>query len=160
MRYGTVFAYQAYYYPDAFFQTAIKEHRLPQSFLRSSTRKRTLLRPHKKQQEQPRQREHYSSEMLLTRFFPLFLFSTFTLAAPAPNPKANPAPIPVPLPQESGGLLEDLPVIIDGIKELLTPDAINELKDILKSAHSLLTPDFVNQTTTLINDATPVSYLK
>lgn len=70
--------------------------------------------------------------MLLSHFLPLYLLSTLSLAAPAPAPA--PAPVPISVPRDTSGLLQDLPEIVDGIKELLTPENVSQLKDILAGA--------------------------
>ena len=114
---------------------------------------------------------------------PIFLCPFLALAAPEPNPAPAPAP--------SGGLLNDLPDIMDGVKQLLSQDTldnldtiiggaatllsgdtpkslkkllsddnINKLQDIIGNADTLLKPSFVNETTTLIDEATPVCFLR
>ncbi|KAJ5111575.1 hypothetical protein N7532_002110 [Penicillium argentinense] len=98
-----------------------------------------------------------------------FAAAPLALAAPEPNPVAPRAPA------STGGLLSELPGILDGVQELLSKDTINNLEvivsgaakllssdnidilqDILNNAHTLLTKDFVDNTTTLIGDATPL----
>ncbi|KAK5789950.1 hypothetical protein VI817_007237 [Penicillium citrinum] len=109
--------------------------------------------------------------MRLSSFLLPLAAAPLALAAPEPNPVAPRAPA------STGGLLSELPGILDGVQQLLSKDTIdnleiivsgaakllkddnvNVLNDILKNAHSLLTKDFVDNTTTLIGDATPVGY--
>lgn len=106
--------------------------------------------------------------MRLGLFLP-FLAAPLALAVPEPNPIAPRAP------ESTGGLLSELPGILDGVQQLLSKETIDDLEvivsgaakllksdnidvlqDILTNAHALLTKDFVDNTTTLIGDATPV----
>lgn len=104
------------------------------------------------------------------RFSRVFFLALAPLALAAPESGSNVARAPA-----DGGLLEELPEILNGVQDLLTtenlkkldtildgaakllaPDNIDVLGDILKNAHNLLTASFVDNTTTLIGDATPV----
>lgn len=107
--------------------------------------------------------------MRLTTFLLPLAAAPLAIGAPEPNPVAPRAPA------STGGLLSELPGILDGVQDLLSKDTINNLEiivsgaakllasdnidvlqDILTNAHSLLTKEFVDNTTTLIGDATPV----
>ncbi|KAH8424331.1 uncharacterized protein LDX57_002082 [Aspergillus melleus] len=118
------------------------------------------------------------------------LFKYLIFAAPLAIANPNPNPVAAPAPQSTGGLLSELPQLIDGLKELLSQDTLEDLQTIVKggavllggdtpknlqkllssknidklqglvdNADTLLTPSFVNDTTTLIEDATPVSFV-
>lgn len=107
--------------------------------------------------------------MRLTTILLPLAAAPLAIAAPEPNRVVPRAP------ESTGGLLSELPGILDGVQELLSKDTINNLEiivsgaakllkddninilqDILTNAHTLLTKDFVSNTTTLIGDATPV----
>lgn len=107
------------------------------------------------------------------RFFRVLPLILAPLALAAPEPRPN--PVAAPAPAATGGLLDELPDILNGVTGLLTTDNVNKLdtildgaakllksdnidilQDILTNAHALLTKSFVDNTTTLIGDATPV----
>lgn len=121
---------------------------------------------------------------------PLLLCPFAALAVPQPDPVADLPNRVAPRSPDStdGGLLSDLPDIVDSVKGLLNQQTmdqletiihggatllggdtpknlqkllsgknIDKLQDIVDNAHTLLTPQFTNQTSTLIDDATPVS---
>lgn len=46
-----------------------------------------------------------------------------------------------PAPQATGGLLSDLPTILDGVKDLLSKDTIDDLQTIVKGGATLLGGD-------------------
>jgi hypothetical protein len=58
------------------------------------------------------------------------------LANPNPNPVAAPAPQ-----STGGGLLSELPTILNGVKELLSEDTLNDLQTIVKGGAVLLGGD-------------------
>lgn len=90
---------------------------------------------------------------------------------------ASPNPVAAPAPQATdSGLLTELPTILSGAQDLLSPQNVQNLnliignaakllsdsnlgilQDILVNAHTLLTPGFVGNTSILVEDATPVS---
>ena len=68
------------------------------------------------------------------RFFKYLVFAApLALATPRPNPVAAPMP--------DGGLLSELPAILDGVKELLSTETINDLQTIVKGGAVLLGGD-------------------
>lgn len=117
------------------------------------------------------------------RLFKYLIFAApLALATPNPNPDPNPVAAPTPgllseLPQIldavkdllSKDTLNDLQVIVKGgavllggdtpknLQKLLSGKNIDKLQNLVNNADTLLTPHFVNDTTTLIEDATPVS---
>ncbi|RHZ62934.1 hypothetical protein CDV55_107368 [Aspergillus turcosus] len=54
---------------------------------------------------------------------------------------ANPNPIAAPAPQSTGGLLSDLPTILNGVKELFSDDTLTDLQTIVKGGAVLLGGD-------------------
>lgn len=69
-------------------------------------------------------------------------FSKILLAFPLISLSlAGPAPAPAPAPAPSGGLLEDLPDIVDNVKDLLNQETIDDLQTIIKGAATLLGGD-------------------
>lgn len=52
---------------------------------------------------------------------------------------AGPAPAPAPAP--SGGLIDDLPDIVDSVKDLLNQETIDDLQTVIKGAATLLGGD-------------------
>jgi hypothetical protein len=55
---------------------------------------------------------------------------------------ANPNPVALPAPQStSGGLLSELPTILNGVKELLSDDTLTDLQTIVKGGAVLLGGD-------------------
>lgn len=90
---------------------------------------------------------------------PLFLCPFLALAAPEPNPA--PAPIVV----RDGGLLSELPDIIDGVKQLLSQDTMDNLETIIgggatllggdtpKTLKKLLSSDNVDKLQDIVNNA-------
>ncbi|KAI9934380.1 hypothetical protein ASPWEDRAFT_151903 [Aspergillus wentii DTO 134E9] len=63
---------------------------------------------------------------------------TLTLAS---NPNPNPNPVVPRAPESTGGLLNDLPGIIDGVKDILSQDTIEDLQVIIKGGATLLGGD-------------------
>ena len=70
---------------------------------------------------------------------PVFLCPFLALAAPEPNPA--PAPVAAPESTPSGGLLNELPQILDGVKELLSQDTLDNLDTIIGGGATLLSGD-------------------
>ncbi|KAE8334225.1 hypothetical protein BDV24DRAFT_170406 [Aspergillus arachidicola] len=68
-------------------------------------------------------------------FFHLILAVPFALASPAPEPVA------APVPQPAGGLLSELPTLLEGLSELLSPEMLNDLQTIVKGGAVLLGGD-------------------
>lgn len=64
--------------------------------------------------------------MRFFKYIPICL-TTLVLASPAPQP--------------TGGILSDLPTIIDGVKDLLSEDTIKDLQTIVKGGAVLLGGD-------------------
>lgn len=70
------------------------------------------------------------------------LLSLLPLALANPNPNPNPNPVAAPAPQStSGGLLSDLPTIVNGVKELLSDQTLTDLQTIVKGGAVLLGGD-------------------
>lgn len=65
--------------------------------------------------------------MRITKFLPFIPLFSLGLASPAPAP--------------TGGLLSDLPDIVDGVKDLLSQDTIDDLQTIVKGGAVLLGGD-------------------
>lgn len=71
---------------------------------------------------------------------PLFLCPFLVLAAPEPKPAPARAPIVV-RDDSGGGLLQDLPDIIDGVKQLLNQKTMDDLETIIGGGATLLGGD-------------------
>ncbi|KAE8364034.1 hypothetical protein BDV27DRAFT_158263 [Aspergillus caelatus] len=68
------------------------------------------------------------------RFFKYLVFAApLALATPRPNPVAAPAP--------DGGLLSELPALIDAVKDLLSTETLNDIQTIVKGGAVLLGGD-------------------
>ncbi|EAW09900.1 uncharacterized protein ACLA_041160 [Aspergillus clavatus NRRL 1] len=65
------------------------------------------------------------------------LLPLIPLALATPNPE----PVAAPAPQSSGGLLSQLPEIINGVKELLSQETLDDLQTVVKGGAVLLGGD-------------------
>ncbi|KAF5858600.1 hypothetical protein ETB97_003993 [Aspergillus alliaceus] len=68
-------------------------------------------------------------------FLCLILAAPLALANPAPEPMA------APIPQPAGGLLTELPSLLSGLSELLSPETLDNLQIIVKGGAVLLGGD-------------------